>query len=104
VRSPAAVGLLEGDVPDAEGLVVGGVVPACGDVTVGEVVVPVVPVPRVRRRNAVGSPRRHATFWVAPERRNRVWQSDFTELETAAHGTWRITPVVDYFSKLGASA
>jgi transposase InsO family protein len=43
---------------------------------------------------------RHATFWVPPKRRNRVWQTDFTEFETTTHGTWRMSPVVDYFTKM----
>jgi len=47
---------------------------------------------------------RHATFWEPPERRNRVWQTDFTEFETTTHGTWRIAGVVDYVSKLCLAA
>jgi transposase InsO family protein len=47
---------------------------------------------------------RHETFWVAPARRNRVWQTDFTEFETTTHGTWRISGVVDYWSKLCLAA
>jgi putative transposase len=37
-------------------------------------------------------------------RRNRVWQTDFTEFETTTHGTWRISGVVDYWSKLCLAA
>jgi putative transposase len=47
---------------------------------------------------------RHATFWAPPLRRNRVWQTDFTEFETTTHGTWRIAVVVDYWSKLCLAA
>jgi transposase InsO family protein len=47
---------------------------------------------------------RHATFWEPPTRRNRVWQTDFTEFETTAHGTWRIAGVVDYWTKLCLAA
>jgi transposase InsO family protein len=36
---------------------------------------------------------------AAPTRRNRVWQTDFTEVETSQGGTWRISPVVDYAAK-----
>jgi hypothetical protein len=42
---------------------------------------------------------RHATFWDPPIPRDRVWQTDFTEFETATHETWRIAAVVDYWSK-----
>ena len=47
---------------------------------------------------------RHARFWEPPGRRNRVWQTDFTEFETTAHGTWRIAGVVDYFTKVCLAA
>ena len=47
---------------------------------------------------------RRETFVEAPRRRNRVWQSDFTEFETHAGGTWRISPVVDYATKLCLAA
>jgi len=43
---------------------------------------------------------RKETFLTPPARRNRVWQIDFTEFETAASGTWRICPVIDYVTKL----
>jgi transposase InsO family protein len=43
---------------------------------------------------------RRATFDAPPSRRNRVWQTDFSEFETTAGGTWRITGVVDYAAKL----
>lgn len=43
---------------------------------------------------------RRAVFVEPVERRNRVWQMDFSEFETAAGGTWRLGGVVDYFSKL----
>ena len=44
--------------------------------------------------------RRKATFRMAPTRRNRVWQADFTEFETAGGGTWRLGVVVDYVTKV----
>ena len=50
-----------------------------------------------RRQLAVA---RRALFVEAPVRRNRVWQTDFTEFETSRHGTWRLAPVVDYATKL----
>ena len=37
---------------------------------------------------------------TAPARRNRVWQTDFTDFETSAGGSWRLAPVVDYASRL----
>lgn len=43
---------------------------------------------------------RRATFDNPPTRRNRVWQTDFSEFETIAGGTWRITGVVDYAAKM----
>lgn len=50
-----------------------------------------------RRQLAVA---RRAVFVAAPVRRNRVWQTDFTEFETTRGGTWRLAPVVDYATKL----
>lgn len=43
---------------------------------------------------------RRAAFVEPPRRRNRVWQTDFSEFETSAGGTWQITGVVDYAAKL----
>jgi putative transposase len=54
-------------------------------------------------RRALAAARR-ALFVAAPTRRNRVWQTDFTELETSQGGTWRIAPVVDYATKLCLAA
>jgi putative transposase len=42
---------------------------------------------------------RKARFHDPPTRRNRVWQTDFFELETRAGGTWQLGGVVDYLSK-----
>lgn len=42
---------------------------------------------------------RKATFHDPPSRRNRVWQTDFTELETRAGGSWQMSGVLDYVSK-----
>lgn len=47
---------------------------------------------------------RRAVFVEAPTRRNRVWQTDFTEYETGRGGTWRLAPVVDYATKLCLAA
>lgn len=33
-------------------------------------------------------------------RRNRVWQTDFSEFETTAAGTWQISGMVDYWAKV----
>jgi transposase InsO family protein len=54
-----------------------------------------------RRQLAVA---RRALFVEAPTRRNRVWQTDFTEYETGRGGTWRLAPVVDYATKLCLAA
>ena len=43
---------------------------------------------------------RRATFVDPPSRRNRVWQMDFSEFETAAGGIWRMAGLVDYATKL----
>jgi putative transposase len=43
---------------------------------------------------------RKAAFTATPTRRNRVWQTDFSELETTAGGTWQMGGVVDYVTKL----
>ncbi|MET8680799.1 IS3 family transposase [Streptomyces sp. NPDC004647] len=34
-----------------------------------------------------------------PRQRNRVWQMDFSEFETARGGIWRICAVIDYATK-----
>jgi transposase InsO family protein len=39
-------------------------------------------------------------FVEIPTRRNRVWQTDFFELETSGGGTWRSGDVIDYATKL----
>jgi transposase InsO family protein len=44
--------------------------------------------------------KRKETFLDPPDRRNRVWQTDFTEIETAAGGTWCLSGVVDYWGKI----
>ena len=38
---------------------------------------------------------RREAFICPPERRNRLWQADFSEYETAAGGTWNVGGVVD---------
>ncbi len=42
---------------------------------------------------------RKQTFHDPRTRRNRVWQTDFSELETLAGGTWQMSGVVDSVSK-----
>jgi putative transposase len=42
---------------------------------------------------------RKATFHDPPTRRNRVWQTDFSEFETRAGGAWQLSGVVDYAAK-----
>lgn len=54
-------------------------------------------------RRALAAARR-ALFVEAPTRRNRVWQTDFTEFETSTGGTWRLAPVVDYATKVCLAA
>ena len=47
-----------------------------------------------RGRCFVGS-----VFHDPPTRRNRVWQTDFSEFETPTGGIWRISAVIDYVTK-----
>jgi putative transposase len=42
---------------------------------------------------------RKRVFRDPPRLRNRVWQMDFSEFETARGGIWRICAVIDYASK-----
>lgn len=59
----------------------------------------VLPIDYARERKNLAAGRREA--FVAPvTRRNRVWQMDFFELETAGGGTWRSGDVIDYATKL----
>jgi len=41
---------------------------------------------------------------TAPVRRNRLWQLDWSELETLAGGSWDYAPTVDYWAKVALSA
>jgi transposase InsO family protein len=56
-----------------------------------------------RERRQLAAERR-ATFLAPPARRNRVWQLDFSEFETAGGGTWRIAGIVDYAAKVCLAA
>jgi len=42
---------------------------------------------------------RRRVFRDPPTERNRVWQTDFSEFETACGGIWRISAVIDYATK-----
>jgi putative transposase len=67
---------------------------------------------RVLRRNGLCLPVGHTAevrqlagvrreaFIVPPTRRNRLWQADFSEFETAGAGTWNLGGVVDYVAKV----
>jgi putative transposase len=59
----------------------------------------VLPVDYARKRRDLAKARREA-FVTIPTRRNRVWQTDFFELETSGDGTWRSGDVIDYATKL----
>ncbi len=50
------------------------------------------PAGHLRQSRKLAGARREA-FLEPPSRRNRVWQTDFTELETSGGGTWQISPV-----------
>lgn len=43
---------------------------------------------------------RKETFIDPPARRNRLWQADFSEFETAGAGVWNLGGVVDYWAKV----
>lgn len=57
------------------------------------------PVGYQRERRELAKARK-AAFVETPTRRNRVWQTDFSELETSGGGTWQMSGVVDYVAKL----
>jgi putative transposase len=59
----------------------------------------VLPVDYVAEHRQLAAARREA-FVTIPTRRNRVWQTDFFELETSGGGTWRCGDVTDYVTKL----
>jgi transposase InsO family protein len=47
---------------------------------------------------------RKKTFVDPPQRRNRVWQTDFTRIEIASGSAWWISPVTDYYAKVVLAA
>jgi putative transposase len=57
------------------------------------------PAGRMRERRQLARERRQA-FVDPPARRNRVWQTDFSEHETAGQGVWQLGGVVDYVAKV----
>jgi putative transposase len=57
------------------------------------------PVRYQAERRAIARARR-TTFDAPPQRRNRVWQMDFSEFETTSAGTWQLGAVIDYAAKL----
>jgi transposase InsO family protein len=59
----------------------------------------VLPIDYVTECRQLAKARREA-FVTIPTRRNRVWQTDFFELETSGGGTWRSGDVIDYVTKL----
>jgi putative transposase len=57
------------------------------------------PAGAARERRQLARARRTA-FVDAPARRNRVWQTDFSELETLGAGVWQLGGLVDYVAKV----
>jgi putative transposase len=47
---------------------------------------------------------RKKAFVDPPDRRNRVWQTDFTRIEISSGSAWWISPVTDYFAKVVLAA
>lgn len=43
---------------------------------------------------------RKAVFVSPPKRRNRIWQTDFSEFETTTGGFWQLSGIVDYAAKI----
>ena len=43
---------------------------------------------------------RREAFVCPPRRRNRLWQGDFSEYETATGGRWNLGGVVDYWAEV----
>ena len=52
-------------------------------------------------RQAAGA--RRESFICPPVRRNRLWQADLSEFETAAGGRWNLGGVVDYWAKVNVA-
>lgn len=52
---------------------------------------------QAERRQLAREPRE--AFVSPPTRRNRVWQFDFSEFETASDATWQLAGTVDYWAK-----
>ena len=50
-------------------------------------------------RRALGRARREL-FTTPVTRRNRVWQTDFSEFETTTRGSWELSGIVDYVAKV----
>lgn len=61
------------------------------------------PIDYQRERRDLAIARREA-FIEVPTRRNRVWQTDFSEFETHGGGIWRISGAVDYVCKVMLTA
>lgn len=57
------------------------------------------PAGAARERRQLARARRNA-FVNPPARRNRVWQTDFSELETLGAGVWQLGGLVDYVCKV----
>lgn len=57
------------------------------------------PIAYQAERRQLARERREA-FIDPPARRNRVWQFDFSEFETASGGTWRLGGTTDYWAKM----
>jgi putative transposase len=61
------------------------------------------PVRYQAERRAMAEARKKA-FMTPPTRRNRVWQTDFTQLEITSGQSWWICPVTDYYAKVVLAA
>jgi hypothetical protein len=47
---------------------------------------------------------RKGVFKAPTPRRNRVWQTDFSEYETSTAGRWMLTGMVDYWAKVALAS
>ncbi len=58
------------------------------------------PVAYQAERRQLAKARKASFLESPPTRRNRLWQADFSQFETATEGTWQLGGVVDYVAKV----
>ena len=58
------------------------------------------PITYQAERREFAKARRASFIDAPPARRNRLWQADFSTIETATEGSWQLGGVADYVTKL----